>query len=406
MSTRLGLAIVALGLVSIGAGWWLRDAWSGQTQPAEADQKLVTCRELVDQFDAYPLLYLGDSFEGLPLTYCGRRQSAGSDYGRPATDRFVFIYGDCEVKSDQSSCNPPLQIAIYPRCGPRLAGGVLRTESIRGAEASVLGTPAFFIETAQFNVKVSGGARDAEGEGLASRAVEELRGANELAKNLTVDKPLADAALVSAPSEEKDACEDSDTLKGQPSATPAPAPFPSPIPFQAPMSASLTVDLDPALPGIQSTQVIPTGEKFEIAIVADNIVAAYSGYQWQLEWVDATLDFVSAVENTAGHGLDLCTAATATTDGALGVPQGKEWTGQGAVCVSLSGTTKFAGTLVTLTLACVADGTTGVRPVPYTEDPLLGSFFVGGTGAPIETAYGSVASLTCGAPSGDPAIGE
>jgi hypothetical protein len=165
---------------------------------------------------------------------------------------------------------------------------------------------------------------------------------------------------------------------------------------------SLTIDLDPTTPGIQSTRTVVSGAAAEIAIVAENISAAYAGYQWELEWDDAALDFVSAAENTAVHGIATCAAATATTDSRAGVPTGKEWAGQGAGCVSLSGTTTFSGTLVTITVRCAADGTTGVRLVTYADDGAFGTMLFADTGAPIETPFGAAASLTCGGAAGPP----
>ncbi|MEX2246340.1 MAG: hypothetical protein WEC75_06605 [Dehalococcoidia bacterium] len=205
-------AIVLFALSSVALGWWLSEEWSGTTNSAEAEAKLTRCHDVADTFEAYPLVYLGDSFEGLPLTYCARKQTAGSEYGRPPTDRFVFIYGDCVIEPQRDSCSPPLQVTIYPRCGPQLAGGVIRTELIRETTTRILATPAFFVETQNYNVKVSGGSRTNEGEDLARRAVEQLRGANALAERLTADEPLSDSALISLPAKEDDACVDENTL--------------------------------------------------------------------------------------------------------------------------------------------------------------------------------------------------
>jgi hypothetical protein len=207
------ILLVLLGLGSVAAGWWLREEWSETTSSAGAEARLTRCHDVADAFEAYPLVYLGDSFEGLPLTYCARVQSAGSEYGRPSTDRFVFIYGDCTIEALRDSCAPPLQVTIYPRCGPHLAGGIVRTESIRGAIAHVLATPAFFVETSNYNVKVSGGSRTTESENLARRGIEQLRGANALAEQLTADQLFSNQSLLSLPTQENDACRDADTLK-------------------------------------------------------------------------------------------------------------------------------------------------------------------------------------------------
>jgi hypothetical protein len=54
-------------------------------------------------FSRYPLYYLGNSFEGQPLT------------AAPEPYRNSFIYGDCEAKSDQG-CAPPLEIQNASIC--------------------------------------------------------------------------------------------------------------------------------------------------------------------------------------------------------------------------------------------------------------------------------------------------
>jgi hypothetical protein len=77
-----------------------------------------------EDFRAFPLYYVGDSFQGLPLTAVIR----GS--GRSPIRSWTFIYGSCEAKSDQG-CAPPLEIqnesictrypAIFGKRAPELA---------------------------------------------------------------------------------------------------------------------------------------------------------------------------------------------------------------------------------------------------------------------------------------------
>jgi hypothetical protein len=259
------LLLLAIALVSIACGWWLREVWFGEAKSAGADVKLIRCQELLEKFDAYPLVYLGDSFEGLPLTYCARRQSAGSDYGRPATESFFFIYGDCVIQPGRDSCAPPLQVIVYPRCGPSLAGGVMRAESVRGVTAKVLATPAYFIETPYYNVKVSGGNRTRDAEALTRSAIEQLRGANALAEPLTRDKSLADATLLSLPAPTKDACEDDDTLKS------GVEPTPTPGTLALMTTPALLIDADPsngdgAYATVDSMRTISQGASLAVAL--------------------------------------------------------------------------------------------------------------------------------------------
>lgn len=210
--SRVFLILVALS--SLPAGWWLREALSDRTEPASADIPVVKCEELIGTFDAYPLLYLGESFEDLPLNYCRRRQTSAIADRVPPTDSFVFAYGTCTIKPGRSSCNLPLQVIVYPRCDPPPpTDPKTPTEAIRGVQAKVLRTAALFVETPQYTVKVSAGIEDVAGDALVRRAFLELRGANALAQKLTADKPLADPALVDAPTKDKDACSSDTTLK-------------------------------------------------------------------------------------------------------------------------------------------------------------------------------------------------
>jgi len=74
-------------------------------------------RDEAAQFDGYPLLWLGESFEGLPLTDIVRAISSDDpNYSTPTgQDAFYFIYGDCTPSAD-GGCAPPLQVLVTPRC--------------------------------------------------------------------------------------------------------------------------------------------------------------------------------------------------------------------------------------------------------------------------------------------------
>ena len=76
-----------------------------------------------ENFHAYRLYYLGNSFHGLPLTHVGR----GS--GREPDRSWYFIYGTCEPEPGQEGCAPPLDIQNESTCvrPPRLE----RTELTR-----------------------------------------------------------------------------------------------------------------------------------------------------------------------------------------------------------------------------------------------------------------------------------
>lgn len=214
--------LILLALGSLAVGWWLRQALSERTETASAGA--AECRELVRTFDAYPLVYLGDSFEGLPLEYCVRRQSAAIADRNPATDRFVFVYGSCTIEPGQSSCPAPLQVSVFPRCDPPFESGAA-LDTIRGSEAKTLGAASLLVESEQYSVVVSSGTANASDAAFVRRALLELRGANPLAARLTASKPLADPALIDSAAADSDACS-SDTQIREPSLVPTQAPAP------------------------------------------------------------------------------------------------------------------------------------------------------------------------------------
>lgn len=99
------------------------------------------------QFDGYPLLWLGESFEGLPLTTV-IRAVASDDPNSPtstAQDGFYFIYGDCTPPPvDEGGCAPPLTVFVQPRCynPPDVYGYVTSgTEAVRGGGQLQRGIP-------------------------------------------------------------------------------------------------------------------------------------------------------------------------------------------------------------------------------------------------------------------------
>ena len=128
------------------------------------------------------------------------------------------------------------------------------------------------------------------------------------------------------------------------------------------------------------------------------ITTAYNGYGWELQWDDATLDFSSNTENSAGHGGTLCAAVTTTTSPGDGVPPGK------------SGPDREPAVSVRRDDDVRGEPGDGYHPVRSRRDDrsqardtvrgsIFGSTFFAGGGAPMSTAY-TDASLTCGAPGG------
>jgi hypothetical protein len=170
---------------------------------------------------------------------------------------------------------------------------------------------------------------------------------------------------------------------------------------------TMAIDLDTGTAGIQDTFTAASGSTFDIYIVATGITTPYAGYAWEIEWDAPALQFNSATENSGGHGGVLCAPAgvideTAGPPGPGVPPAGKEWVGQGAGCLRISGTTSFSleanppGNLTTLSITCTQDGTTSVRFVLQAEDPPFFGAYKAEGGANLPTTYVD-ALLSCGA---------
>lgn len=96
------------------------------------------------QFDEFSLYWLGDSYEGLPLTKIIRYRYDPEPPIPPmeAGNSVTFIYGTCEPPPD-GGCAPPLSIVVEPYCmkpPERVAPAVRGTPfQVRGALAEQIG---------------------------------------------------------------------------------------------------------------------------------------------------------------------------------------------------------------------------------------------------------------------------
>lgn len=129
-------------------------------------------------FSEYPVFYLGEEFEGLPLMGVIREIVDDNPDSPFPTERdgFIFIYGDCEV-GESDGCAVPLDVSVTPRCyrPPELFPGYLSQGPSRtglgGSEVQVLGE-ATYVWTGEVAVRIGGGGASHE------RAVEALRAIN------------------------------------------------------------------------------------------------------------------------------------------------------------------------------------------------------------------------------------
>jgi hypothetical protein len=121
-------------------------------------------------FESFALFWVGESFEGMPLTTILRREDTA--------ELVSFVYGDCEA-GDEAGCAPPMEVQVWPACRRHL--GLYREGAIAGPGAErvvVRGVPGALLDggarlelqTADATVVVFAGSSE-----QASRTVSALR---------------------------------------------------------------------------------------------------------------------------------------------------------------------------------------------------------------------------------------
>lgn len=170
---------------------------AGSTSPSQATDP-VKCEQLMKSFDDYPLVWLGEDFEGLPLTGCEHVTTAASSYGIPATDHFYIYYGTCRPgDNEHGSCLIPVQVSVEPACStPIIEDAKKRHFAIRGTAASELYEGSIQIEAPLFKVLIGGSGGNSAGTAQAARAAEVIEGANALASQLTSSDRFSDGSKV------------------------------------------------------------------------------------------------------------------------------------------------------------------------------------------------------------------
>jgi len=203
------LALIIAGAVAAFGSLTLASQFIGGGV-AEAD---LSCAQKAAEFEGYALIFAGDDYDGLPVRGCNRvitpeKYNVDGTVREPAMDFFVFSYGDCAPTANESSCARPVQIIVDPRCGPKLHDSIkAEMVLVRGLEVTVKVDGSVRIETDSYSVSVFAPKRDyGQAKSAALDVVESLRGANHLAADLTVDKPLAEPAAISLPIERNDPC--------------------------------------------------------------------------------------------------------------------------------------------------------------------------------------------------------
>jgi hypothetical protein len=119
----IGIVAFSAALSATALAVSLLDDGGGSAAPASAGQIRWTIED-AQQFREFPLYWLGESYEGLPLTDIVR---AKYEYEvHPQAVKFVgqevmkedlvgFVYGTCDPGND-GGCAPPLVIRVEPYC--------------------------------------------------------------------------------------------------------------------------------------------------------------------------------------------------------------------------------------------------------------------------------------------------
>jgi hypothetical protein len=168
---RRGAQLIALLVFFVAA------ACSSARSPDEVEGDLDAAR----RFDAYPLYWLGERFEGWDLEHVEVRPNGLS----------IFVYGQCTPHGeDEPSCAPPLQIQIQPLCVNLEAvarAPTWRHRRIRGAPVGTIDSaPVLFTSGAQ--VKVYRG--DGSDPAAPLRALRALRSINDVEPVIGPDDPI------------------------------------------------------------------------------------------------------------------------------------------------------------------------------------------------------------------------
>ena len=114
MKTLLSLLIALVAVVSLAC-----TNTSDESEQATVSPTPLWSVEDARRFEEFPLYWLGESFQGLPLIQVARIDYPGAFPGEPYNsplNEVYFIYGDCEIGPGEEGCPVPLSIHIRPYC--------------------------------------------------------------------------------------------------------------------------------------------------------------------------------------------------------------------------------------------------------------------------------------------------
>jgi hypothetical protein len=175
---RTVYAVIGLGLLALLAGgivWAVVGRGDGTTSVGVSHP--VTTVDDMREFEEFPVYWLGESFQGLPLAAVQRIDYPGAFPGKPYNDprnEVAFIYGDCTIPPGETGCPMPLSIDIVPYCDvpPEVIADAVKTgpqEEIRGATVQRTGKSSMRLWTGDVSIGIH-----ATEEGLLDEAVRNL----------------------------------------------------------------------------------------------------------------------------------------------------------------------------------------------------------------------------------------
>jgi hypothetical protein len=175
------VVFAATGIVTYGLIRLVGDGGGELAQPASAGQLRWTVND-AENFDDFSLYWLGESYEGLPLTAIIRYTYVPEPPtpALTAEDSVTFIYGDCTPVGEEGSCVPPVSITLEPYCmkPPEIYPQALRLGEpfeVRGATAErITGHLRVWAEDAAMTIFSDGSKPDIQ-------VAEDLTAVNDVA---------------------------------------------------------------------------------------------------------------------------------------------------------------------------------------------------------------------------------
>ncbi len=143
----LGGALIVLAVAAGVSTWLLRGGGGELSQTGSAGQIRWTIGD-ARQFEEFTLYWLGESFQGLPLTEIVRHRyqpGPGTRPGMLGENIVLFVYGDCTPSGGDGGCPVPLAVRVEPYCSrpPEMLARAVKEGpplDIRGALGQQVGT--------------------------------------------------------------------------------------------------------------------------------------------------------------------------------------------------------------------------------------------------------------------------